>query len=101
MIVNLAVEDDCSLAVVGYDWLIAGGEVDDLQAGRTHRAGCRLENALLVRAAMEQSGNSALDPAWAGTPFAVSKAGDSAHVRTILINLPTDPKVNERHATTQ
>ena len=60
VVVNLAVEDDYSVAVFGNDRLAAGIEIDDLQPRRAERNGARFENALLVGAAVNDGGNSAL-----------------------------------------
>ncbi len=61
VIVDLAVKDDDGIAIRGYDGLIAAVDVDDLQARRAQRDGLGLKDALLIRAAMSESGNGTLD----------------------------------------
>src|SRR6516165_9849876 len=38
MIVDLAVEDDGGVAIIGLNWLVAGGEVENLETCGAHRA---------------------------------------------------------------
>ncbi len=54
VIINLAVERDSHVAIVGQNWLVATRQIDDLQprgAAREHRCGV---HTLLVRSAMNQ-----------------------------------------------
>jgi hypothetical protein len=62
VIVDLAIEDDDGAAIFGSEGLGAGFEADDLQArgGQRDRAG--LEDALLVRPAVQEGGGGGADP---------------------------------------
>ena len=62
MVVDLAVENDGRIAVVAEDWLVAAGQVDDLQPHGAQRDFAALEDRLLVRSPVVQSfGDSAAD----------------------------------------
>ena len=84
VIVDLAVEDDRRVAVVRRDGLVAGCKVDDLQPRRAQRANARPEDALLVRPAMNQRVDGALNPLGIGRPVLIRKTGDTAQIATLL-----------------
>ena len=52
MIVNFAVKYDHDIAIVGFNWLVAGREIDNFQACRAQRGDVGTENALLIRPTM-------------------------------------------------
>ncbi len=61
VIVDLAVENDYRIAVLGKDGLVAGGEIDDFQAGCAEGYIGRFEDALLIGPAMEDGMNGVPD----------------------------------------
>ena len=63
VIVDLAVEDDDGVAILGNDGLISARNVDNLQARRAQRDGFGLKDALLVRTAMNECRYRILDSA--------------------------------------
>ena len=68
----------------GTDGLVARFEVDDLQTRGAERDGIRLEDALLIRPAVDQGVDGALNPAGIRRPFSMGKSGDSAQVHSPL-----------------
>ena len=84
MIVDLAVEDDDGVAVLGKDGLIAALNVDDLQARRAQRDGLGFKDALLVRTAMDERRNRILDAAGRRGATSVRKAGNAAQFSSSL-----------------
>ena len=55
VIVDFAVKGDDGVAVLGQDGLIAALDVDNLEPRRAQRDGLGLKDALLIRAAMNES----------------------------------------------
>src|SRR5271168_3426803 len=80
MVVDLAVERDDDVEVLGNNRLIAPAEVDDLEPGRAQRGRLRLENALLVGSAMNQRANGFLDTARSRLGPKMSEAGNAAQL---------------------
>ncbi len=78
MIVNLAVEDDDSVAILGNNGLIAALNVDNLQPRSAQRDGVRLKDALLIRTAMDNARHRILDSARRGRAMPMRKAGYAA-----------------------
>jgi len=54
VIVDLPVEGDSEIAILGEDRLVSGVQIDNFQTGRTYRKKIRLKNALLVRPPVNQ-----------------------------------------------
>ena len=54
VVIDFAVEDDDGVAILGVDWLIAAGQIDDLETRCTEIAVARLVNTLLIGSAMKQ-----------------------------------------------
>ncbi len=84
VIVDLAVEDDDGVAILGQDGLIAALHVDDLQPRRAQRDSLGLKDALLVRAAMDDARNRILDSAGRRGAASVCKAGNAAQFSKLL-----------------
>jgi hypothetical protein len=78
MIVNLAVEDDDGVAVLGKDGLISALNIDNFQAGGTQRNGLGLKDALLVRTAMEKGRDGILDSPGRRGAMSMRKAHNAA-----------------------
>ena len=79
VVVDLAVEDDDGVAVVGANGLVAGFQVEDLQAGCAQRAGSRFVDALLVRTAMDQGRRGRCDPLRTRQSVLMCETNYSAH----------------------
>src|SRR5580692_12486315 len=90
VIVDFAVEDDYSVAIRREDRLIAAFEVNNFQAGGAKRADFGLEDALLVRAAMDEGRRGAPDAVRIGRPIFMGETGDAAQIPTLLrFSLPS------------
>ena len=68
VVVDLAVEHQGAIAVIGEERLVAAFEVNDAQANASQRDVFGFENALLIGPAMMQRRNSLADLASAGRP---------------------------------
>src|SRR5580692_6000182 len=80
MVVDLAVERDDDVAILGNNRLIAPAEVDDFEASRAQRGRLRFENALLVGSAMNQRADGFLDTARSRPGFKMCEAGNAAQL---------------------
>ena len=84
VIVDFAVEDDYSVAIRREDRLIAALEVNNFQAGGAKRADFGLEDALLVRAAMDEGRRGAPDAVRIGRPIFMGETGDATQIPALL-----------------
>ena len=66
------------------DRLVAGVEIDNFQAGGAERAHFGFEDALLVRAAMDEGRRGAPDAVGIGRPIFMGKTGDAAQIPILL-----------------
>ena len=80
MVVNLAIEDDHRLAIFGKDGLIAGGQINDLQTGRSKGAQPGSENPLLIRSTMEKRLRRILDALVIRRTILCRESNDAAQV---------------------
>jgi hypothetical protein len=81
VIVDFAVEDDTGVAIFRKDGLIAAVEIDDLEAGRSHREQTGLEDTQLVRATMGQRGGDFFDAVRWGEPVLSCESGYATQMR--------------------
>src|SRR5688500_20236372 len=79
MVVDFPVESDCGLVVVGYEWLIATRQIDDLQPHRAKRRFGSLENPVLVGPSMIQQFGQACGHTLVHTALKVCKPRDATH----------------------
>ena len=79
VIVDLAVEDDDRVAVVGDHRLVAGLEIDDFQARRAQGNDSGLIYRPAVRSTVRKRFHRIPDAAWIGHTLSVSKPGDPTH----------------------
>ena len=77
VIVDLAVEDDHGIAVFGNDGLVAGFQVDDLQARGRQRYAVGFKDTLLVRSAVQNGSRRIPDPPGVWAIITMRKASDS------------------------
>jgi len=84
VVVDFAVEDDYGVAIRREDGLVAAFEVDNFQARGAEGADFGAEDALLVRAAMDESRRGAPDAVGFGRPIFMGKASDTAQIPTPL-----------------
>ena len=84
MIVDFAIEDDYGVAVWREDGLVAAFEVNNFQAGGAERADFGAEDALLVRATMDEGRRGAPDAVWIGRPISMCETGDAAQILLLL-----------------
>ncbi len=78
VIVNFAVENNPGMAVIREDWLIARGQVQNLQPRGTERKNRRLVDALLVWAAMHNRGRRRAYSLRRRDPVLMRESGDAA-----------------------
>src|SRR5690348_3017613 len=78
VVVDLAVEDDNGISVLGRHRLISGIQVYDFQPRGAQRNEIRLVNSLMVRPAMDQGGNRILNAVRLDSSFPMSKTSNSA-----------------------
>jgi hypothetical protein len=95
VIVDFAVEDDYGVAILGKYGLIAGCQVDNLEAGRTERAGSRLQYTLLIWAAMNEGIRRRLDSVLVRVPVFRREPNNAAQMS---MPLPHMPLWKPRHA---
>src|SRR5580658_3826968 len=84
VIVDFAVEDDYGIATRRKDGLVAAFEVNNFQSGGAQGANFGAEDALLIRAAMNEGRRSAPDTIWIGRPIFMRETGDTAQILTLL-----------------
>ena len=80
MIVDFAIEDDGGIAIIGNDGLIAGREVNNLEAGCAQRAVRRAKDSTLVGSAMMQGAGGLADALRPGIPRFGRITDYAAHV---------------------
>ena len=80
VIVNFAVEDDHGIAILREDWLVAAFQVNNFQARGAQGANFGSEDALLVRAAMNERRRGAPDAVWIGRPIFMCKTSNTAQI---------------------
>jgi hypothetical protein len=61
VIVDFAIEHDRDITIVREEGLVAGSEINNLEARSADRANAGLERTLLVRSTMNQRGGRALN----------------------------------------
>src|SRR5208282_1497418 len=84
VIVDFAVEDDYGVAIRRKDGLVAAFEVNNFQAGGAEGADFGLENALLVRAAMDEGRRGAPDAVRIRRPIFMGETSDTAQSPALL-----------------
>ena len=84
VIVDFTVEDDCGVAIWRKDGLVAALEVNNFQARGAEGADFGLEDALLVRAAMDEGRRGAPDAVRIGRPIFMGETGDAAQIPALL-----------------
>jgi len=90
VIVDFAVEDDYGIAIGRKDGLVAAFKVDNFQAGGAQGADFGAEDALLIRAAMNEGRRGAPDTIWIGRPIFMCETGNTAQILTLLrISVPS------------
>jgi hypothetical protein len=80
MIVDFAIEDDGRVAIFGGNGLVSRLEVNDLQAGCTHRDGMCFEDTLLVGSAVDQRCRRVSNATGIRNPVLMCKAGNPAQL---------------------
>ena len=78
-VVDFTVEDNDGVAVLSDDRLIAGAEVDDLEADSAQGYSCVLKDPLLIGTAVGDCLCDELDASGLGCGAQVRKASDTAH----------------------
>ena len=78
VVVNLPVENDAAVPIVGVEGLVALLEVDDFQARRAQGEKIRLEHALLIGSAMNQRSGGLADSFRRRTPVFSGEPGNPA-----------------------
>src|SRR5215472_163937 len=84
VVINLSVENDSAVAVLGKDGLIALLQIDDFQARRAQGKECRMKNSLLIRAAVNQRSRGLTDSFRRRAPVFSGESGDSAQCPALL-----------------
>ena len=79
VVIDFAVEDDGGVAVVGVKRLVAGFQIEDLEAGGSQRAGSGFVDTLLVWSAMDQCRRSFGNPLWARQSALMCETNYPAH----------------------
>jgi hypothetical protein len=98
MIVDLPVENNRGVAIIGNDRLVSTLKIDNFQARRTHGKNARAEYSALIRSAMSQRGGGAFDALGFGRPVFMCKAGYPTQIRAPFASRPNQPALPSRRS---
>ena len=91
VVVNFAVEDNRSVAIIADDGLVSALQVDNFQARGAHGENARAEHSTLIGPAMSQRCRGLLDALRFGRPIFMCKPGYPAQIRTPFASQQNQP----------